>query len=110
MLIRSSNFLWQNLEDGAEDLQAEELEQQTASDRAVLKLFQDALKTNRLQRAQELAACLHLQRSLEGALKLTNLHRYCTWRHTCMRCMPCFYTPALRASINREHLSVILLF
>ena len=63
-------------EDGAEDTSAEELEEQTASDRVLLKLFQDALKAGRLQRAQEVAACLHLQRSLEGALKLTNLHRW----------------------------------
>ena len=56
-------------------LEAEELQEQTDADRCVLKLFQDALKTGRLQRAQELAACLHLERSLQGALKLTNLHK-----------------------------------
>ena len=48
---------------------------QTDADRALLKLFQDALKTGSFQRAHELAASMHLQRSLEGALKLTNFHR-----------------------------------
>lgn len=61
--------------DEVNQLDAEELRDQTDADRCVLKLFQDSLKTGRLQRAQELAACLHLERSLEGALKLTNLHK-----------------------------------
>ena len=75
MLRKGHWYASNQQEDGAEDTSAEELEEQTASDRVLLKLFQDALKTGRLQRAQEVAACLHLQRSLEGALKLTNLHR-----------------------------------
>lgn len=68
--------------DEISELDAEELQDQTEADRCALKLFQDALKTGRVQRAQELAACLHLERSLQGALKLTNLHKYALqWSH-----------------------------
>ncbi len=50
---------------------------ETECDRALLRLFQAALKGGRLPLALELAAHTHLHRSLEGALQLANHHR-CT--------------------------------
>ena len=48
---------------------------ETEADRVLLRLFQAALKANRLLRAYELATKLHIMRSLEGALKLANHHQ-----------------------------------
>ncbi|KAK9832382.1 hypothetical protein WJX74_008412 [Apatococcus lobatus] len=48
---------------------------ETEADRVLLRLFQAALKANRLLRAYELATRLHLMRSLEGSLKLANHHQ-----------------------------------
>ena len=61
---------------------------ETECDRALLRLFQAALKGGRLPLALELAAHTHLHRSLEGALQLANHHR-CTsfprfFDHTCL--------------------------
>ncbi|KAK9868467.1 hypothetical protein WJX84_006627 [Apatococcus fuscideae] len=48
---------------------------ETEADKPLLRLFQAALKANRLLRAYELATRLHLMRSLEGSLKLANHHQ-----------------------------------
>ena len=73
---KNCRFPWlQTDPEEAEQLEEEMLCDQTDADRALLKLFQDALKAGRFQRAHELAASMHLPRSLEGALKLTNFHR-----------------------------------
>ena len=48
---------------------------ETEADRVLLRLFQAALKSNRLLFAYELASRLHNMRSLEGSLKLANHHQ-----------------------------------
>ena len=52
-------------------LAAEEAE----ADRSLLRLFQAALKAEKLVRALDLAACLVLPLSLEGALRLARHHK-----------------------------------
>lgn len=52
-------------------LAAEEAE----ADRSLLRLFQAALKAEKLGRALDLAACLALPLSLEGALRLARHHK-----------------------------------
>ncbi len=59
------------------DSEARLAEEQAAADRALLRLYQAALKAERLGRALDLAACLALPRSLEGALRLARHHRWC---------------------------------
>ena len=61
--------------------QGEAVEQQLEgaerqADRALLRLFHGALKANKLPRALDAAGRLSLTASLEGALKLANVHRY----------------------------------
>ena len=60
---------------GAEALEADVSLAETEADKVLLRLFQAALKSNRLVRAYELATRLHLMRSLEGSLKLANHHQ-----------------------------------
>ena len=55
-------------------LAAEEAE----ADRSLLRLFQAALKAEKLGRALDLAACLALPLSLEGALRLARHHKRAT--------------------------------
>ena len=49
--------------------------EQALADRTLLRLFQAALKAEKLGRALDLAALLALPQSLEGALRLARHHR-----------------------------------
>lgn len=49
--------------------------EQALADRTLLRLFQAALKAEKLGRALDLAALLTLPQSLEGALRLARHHR-----------------------------------
>lgn len=65
--------------------------EQALADRTLLRLFQAALKAEKLGRALDLAALLTLPQSLEGALRLARHHR-CSleqiWRSpSCLRVM-----------------------
>lgn len=64
-----------NTGEDPDDFEAELSAERKKADAALLRLFQDALKTGRHQRANGLASNMHLQRSLEGARKLANLHK-----------------------------------
>ena len=64
-------------------MQEQVLDAQDRIDKKLLRMFQSAVKAEKVVRALELASQLSAVRSLEGALKLANHHRY-----TCSACPP----------------------
>ncbi len=66
----------QGLEGSSTALQEQVLDAQDRIDKKLLRMFQSAVKAEKVVRALELASQLSAVRSLEGALKLANHHRY----------------------------------
>lgn len=68
--------LFQGSEGASAALQEQIREAEDKIDKKLLRMFQSAVKAEKVVRALEVASQLRAVRSLEGALKLANHHRY----------------------------------
>ena len=85
----------QGVEGASAALQSQIQDAEDKVDKKLLRMFQSAVKGEKVVRALEVASQLTAVRSLEGALKLANHHRCISQYCTCLSCQFRFSMQAL---------------